>query len=107
MYKDRGIIKWAPFDALNGFRETIELYKYNKGKKAKPVLDENQLEEMDRTIKEAISDSKEIQVSYFEDGYIKDMYGFVKKVDVIYKEIIFSKTLKLDMNDVVNIAIID
>lgn len=106
MYKDRGIIKWAPFDALNGFSEAIALYKYNKGKREKPVLEYDQLEILDRTLKEAISDNKEIQVFYYQDGYIKSLFGYVKKVDEIFRLIILDNGFKLEISDVVNIEVV-
>ena len=106
MYKDRGIIKWAPFDALNGFHETIALYKYNKGKKDKPILQEDQLEILDRKLKEAINDNKEIQVSYYQDGYIKTLFGYVKKVDEIFRLVILDSGFKLEIDEVVNIEVI-
>src|SRR5690606_20325844 len=88
MYKDRGIIKWAPFDALNGFHETIEAYKYEKGKRHKPVLLEDKLEALDQSLKLAIENNSEIQIYYFYDGYINNVYGHVKKIDRNYKYLI-------------------
>src|SRR5690554_1376068 len=81
MYKDRGIIKWAPFDALVGFQNKIDEMLYERGKKEKPILCEDKLIEMDRVIMEALNEKKEVLVSYYEDGYIKNTYGFVEEVD--------------------------
>lgn len=50
MYKDRGIIKWAPFDALVGFNDLIKEMLNNKNKIEKPILNEDRLEKMDRII---------------------------------------------------------
>src|SRR5690554_6164864 len=103
MYKDRGIIKWAPFDALNGFHETIEAYKYQKGKKERPVLLEDKLNMLDKNLKEAIEKNIEIQVYYYFDGYIHYMYGYVKKIDRNYRYLILDHASKLSLDDIVDI----
>lgn len=103
MYKDRGIIKWAPFDALNGFHETIEAYKYEKGKKDRPILLEDKLNRLDELLKEAIENRVEIQIYYYFDGYIKNIYGHVKKLDRNYRYMILDNGIRLALDDIVNI----
>lgn len=102
MYKDRGIIKWAPFDALNGFHETIEAYKYEKGKKDRPILLEDQLQILDQKLKEAIDKNIEIQIYYYFDGYIKNVYGRVKRADRNFKYLLLDNGIKLSLEDVVD-----
>ena len=103
MYKDRGIIKWAPFDALNGFHETIEAYKYEKGKKDRPILLEDKLNRLDELLKEAIENILEIQIYYYYDGYIKNIYGHVKKLDRNYRYMILDNGIRLALDDIVDI----
>ena len=103
MYKDRGIIKWAPFDALNGFHEMIAAYKYEKGKMARPVLLEDKLNDLDNLLKEVILESLEIEVHYFMDGYIKHMYGYIKKIDRNNRYFILDSGYRINLEDVVDI----
>ncbi|SRR5690554_3151748 len=103
MYKDRGIIKWAPFDALNGFHETIEAYKYEKGKKEKPILLEDKLKQLDESLKIAIEQQSEIQIYYYYDGYIKNVYGFVKRVDRNFRFLLLDNGIRLVLDDIVDI----
>lgn len=84
-YVDRGIIKWAPFDGLAGFNDLYKELKYRLGKKEKPVLSEDQLYEMDINLQKAYHENSSIYLSYFQDGYIKQIYGKVTKIDHIYK----------------------
>lgn len=91
MYKDRGIIKWAPFDALIGFNSLVNEMLYKKYQKEKPFLSEDKLEELDRTIKIAITNENEIQISYYEDGYIKTVTDKIKKVD-LHKRLLYLKS---------------
>lgn len=106
MYKDRGIIKWAPFDALKGFSEAIYNYQYNKGKKAKPVILEDQLEIMDYTIKKAINNNLEVMIYYYSDGYIKNFYSYVKKVDIIKRVISFDNNVKLKIEGIIDVKLL-
>ncbi|WP_025725233.1 YolD-like family protein [Acholeplasma granularum] len=107
MYNDRGIIKWAPFDALNGFHEAISNYKYQKNKIEKPILLEDKLEQMDMILKDAVLEYKEIEIKYYEDGYIKNIFGFIRKLDIIYKNIILDNGIKILLENITNIELMD
>ena len=45
-YKDRGIVKWAPFDALIGHSAMLENMIYNLSKKQKNSLSDDEYEDM-------------------------------------------------------------
>ncbi len=85
VYVDRGIIKWAPFDGLAGFNDLYKELKYRLGKKEKPVLSEDQLYEMDMTLQRAFHERLKVYLSYFQDGYIKQTYGNITRIDPINK----------------------
>lgn len=106
MYKDRGIIKWAPFDALKGFGEAIANYQYNKGKKAKPIISEDQLEIMDYNIKKAINNNLEVMIYYYNDGYVKNFYSKINKIDIINRSIMFKNNIKLNINTIIDVKFI-
>lgn len=106
MYKDRGIIKWQPFDALTGFRDSINNMIYKNNKKEKKILLEDKLEEMDYIIKEARAYKKEVSLEYYEDGYYKIMYGFIKKVDFINKKVILNNNIDIIITNITDITIL-
>lgn len=83
MYKDRGIIKWAPFDALVGFQNKIDEMLYERGKKERPILCEDKLIEMDRVIREAIESKYEVFIEYYHEGYFKHLSGAIDRIDEI------------------------
>lgn len=95
MYKDRGIIKWHPFDALNGFSDEIKKLKYERGKTEIPLLLEDKFEELDLTLKEAFKFNLEIEIKYFVDGYIKNIFGQIKEIDVLNKKIILNNNFEV------------
>ena len=43
-YIDRGIIKWAAFDALSGYHSMLKEMQHRLGKKAKPILSDDEYE---------------------------------------------------------------
>lgn len=105
MYKDRGIIKWAPFDALAGFDAVISKMIYDKNKIDKPELTEDRLYQMDIVIKDAIRKNMELEISYFTDGYIKTIYNKILKIDIYSKTIILDSNIKLNISDIMNLEI--
>jgi len=106
MYKDRGIIKWAPFDALSGLNEMVLGLINKKGKRDKPILSEDKLNELDLILKDAIRDNNEIMIDYYLDGYIKTTYGVIKKIDEIEKLIHLNTNEKLSVNDIVDMELL-
>ncbi len=103
MYKDRGIIKWAPFDALIGFNQMIADIKYRLGKKEKPILSEDHLDLMNRHMQYALKHQIEIIINYCEDGYFYEVFGTIKQIDSIKNQIILSMNQIISLENIVNI----
>ena len=99
-YKDRGIMKWAPFDALEGHGTMLEEMIYSINKKAKVDLSEDEYEELNKTIKEAIEKNKEVSITYYNDGYTYDTFGHIKKIDEINKILILDTEEKIEFDSV-------
>lgn len=102
-YVDRGIIKWAPFDALVGYQGLLSELRHKLGKKAKPLLSDDQYEELNRKLNFAYLHQIEISVEYYHDGYSKTSYGKVKRLDFIHKQIILSTYEKINSTSILNL----
>lgn len=102
-YVDRGIIKWAPFDALVGYSSMIHELKYKMGKRSKPILSDDQYEILNQHLNFAYHHRLEVMIEYFHDGYIKETCGFIRNIDWIKKKIILSTFETLDAHDVIQI----
>ncbi len=102
-YVDRGIIKWAPFDALVGYSSILNELRYRIGKKDKPILSDDQYEELNRKLNFAFHHKIDIEIEYFYDGYIKSSYGTIKKLDFIEKRIILSTYEKIESSSIINL----
>jgi len=105
-YVDRGIIKWAPFDGLAGFNNLYKELKYRLNKREKPILSEDQLYEMNIHLTKAINQKSPIYLSYYQDGYIKQLYGKVTKIDVIHK-IIYINCMHYPLSVIVDLSLDD
>ena len=99
-YRDRGIIKWAAFDALNGFNSMLKEMKYKLGKVDKPILSEDDFEQMNQTMKQAIIEDLEVVIKFYEDGYAKSTFGKIKKLDFNNKQIILTTRERISAFDV-------
>jgi len=94
--------QFAPFAALNGFYDAIE-YKgriiYNK--KILSSDDKNILDNKINIIRNNID--REVIITYFnKDKYISKR-GYIKKIDNIYRCIIFRDRTTIHINDIIDI----
>ncbi len=103
VYRDRGIIKWSAFDALNGFNSMLKEMKRRLGKIDKPILSEDDFNDMNLKIQAAILDDLEIAITYYEGGYSKTTFGKIKQLDFNNKEIILSTKERISAFDVLTI----
>ncbi|MFW5888858.1 MAG: YolD-like family protein [Bacillota bacterium] len=105
-YVDRGIIKWAPFNALNGYNTMLKEMKLRTRKKQKPILSDDEYQTLNLNIQQAIREDLEVEIEYFANGYIKYSYGKIKKLDFIYKELILSTEEKIPAIDVLSLNLV-
>ena len=102
-YKDRGMMKYQPFDSLtNSLMMKKELQK-NKNKIAMPTLSEDQLEEIDLKIKEAYHNKDVIKISYYFSGNIIKKDVKIKLIDYVKKQIVLSDNTKIFYKQIVDV----
>ena len=106
-YHDRGIIKWAAFEALVSGDEILEKLLYNLYIINKPILSEDEYKELDQNLKEALDNDKKLIIKYYKDGYVFDSYGKIKKIDRINKSIILNTGESVKIDDIMDIKIED
>lgn len=105
-YRDRGIIKWSSFDSLCGHHALIDELKYRLNKRHKPLLSIDQYEVLNQRLKQAIAQNHGIEVSYFESGFYKFIFGTIKKIDWVKKIIVMNSLGELDASKIIEIKII-
>lgn len=104
-YIDRGIIKWEPFDALVGYQSLLKELKMKLNKVDKPVFSEDYLETLNNTLNIAYINDLYIEIFYYENGFIKNIVGQIKKLDYIYKRIILKERITIPVNLITNLEI--
>ena len=66
--KDRGMIKWQPFDSLTSSKKMVQHILQEKNKMAKPILSQEQLEEIQTKIWEGFHTQIPLRIIYFFNG---------------------------------------
>lgn len=102
-YIDRGLMKWAPFDALAGHSELIAKLKMDKLKKEKPTVDEDRLADMNIILLKAYKNKEEIKLTYFKDGAFLETYGYIDELDFLEKSIKINTGETFSVTNVINI----
>lgn len=84
---DRGMIKWEPFNSVIPSSKVINKVIKEKNKIEKPVLSEEQLKTIEQKLIDSYNSNEKISVSYFQNGYIFNEKGTIKKIDYINKKV--------------------
>ncbi|MDG0765261.1 YolD-like family protein [Bacillus halotolerans] len=96
---DEGIYdkRWEQKFILPEQRVALLNRKREVQKIEKPILDEYQLEEIARTICEAMESNSVLVISVYRDGFIEEVTGHVHYIDEV-KQRLHVKDLKGDTN---------
>lgn len=102
--------QFAPFEALNGYKEEIEeLVRYVDPKQ---VLSEDQRDELDEKLRKIILEEEQhprIKITYFEEdekkdgGKVKTVVGKLEKVDVIRGSIVLTDNNAISLRSLTDI----
>lgn len=84
--RDRGIKKWVSL-MLPEYVQSLRELEMDHLKVRKPLLDEQQYEELNRLIFEALAENKLLQFFYYSNGAIEIVTGKVSFLDDLKKQI--------------------
>jgi len=99
---DRGMIKWAPYKSLIEQEDYLLNMLYEKEKKEKPILSEDQLDDLNLKMRNLI-EGESVDIKYFKDGYIINIRTNFVKVDPYLSKIYFSD-ITLSFDDIIEIG---
>lgn len=77
-YIDRGTKKWSMAMMLPEHVELLRKLEYEDSKVQKPILDQQELEEIERTISEALNNKSLMEFTYWREGFILKKQGYVQ-----------------------------
>lgn len=86
--KDRGLLKWSTSMMLPEHNEMLKQLNLEMEKMKRPKNDEQQIEEMALTILRAEQGKYLLNISYFENGFISSLTGFVSTFKHIDRQIL-------------------
>ena len=86
---DRKMIKWQPFNSLMNPNKVINEILHEKEKIEKPVLSNDQLVILEEKICLAYESNIEINIIFYNQGYLKNKTGLIKFIDKVNHKIIF------------------
>lgn len=69
--------QFMPFDALKGLKEALRLKEYKHEKIQMGDLPEEEIEEISKILS-SLKKGDSVNVSIFDDGYIKNISGIIK-----------------------------
>jgi len=77
MIKDRGNIKWTSLMLTEHRKGLEELFKHEDDVEM-PVLDEQKIEELERTLQEAIRNNKIVEITYYNNRRHHNIRGKIQ-----------------------------
>jgi|SRR5690625_1944955 len=105
MINDRGTKKWSSImlpEHVEALKQVIAEQDY----KEKPILDDQQLVEIDLKLQMAIQNDLMIEVEYFENHDFHKVQGKLLMIDALNKRLRFDDGTELKLDDVMDVTIL-
>ncbi|AYK64085.1 YolD-like family protein [Bacillus subtilis] len=107
MLRDRGTIKWTsmmlPEHLTQLKQDLIDVSKIEK-----PSLDDQQIEEMDLLVSEALEFNKELKFKLFNNGFVENVNGRVHYINFEQQKLHVKdqndNTVYINMNDIIGVT---
>lgn len=77
----RKMIKWQPFQALPEYQNEINKIVDKQNQKKMPILSDDQLEEFNNILNEAIYYNYDVTITYFKNNNENKIKGKIKKIE--------------------------
>jgi len=107
MLRDRGTIKWTsmmlPEHLTQLKQDLIDVSKIEK-----PSLDDQQIEEMDLLVSEALEFNKELKFKLFNNGFVENVTGRVHYINFEQQKLHVKdqndNTIYVNMNNIIGVT---
>ncbi|PGC23566.1 hypothetical protein COM11_25145 [Bacillus pseudomycoides] len=84
---DRGMMRWAPFSAIKEQFEGLNEIYDKQNEIPMPIIDEQQLEEINDVVCGAMSENLEVSISYHKQKKIQLETGYIHYYDTSRNEL--------------------
>lgn len=105
MNKDRGMIKWQPFESLTPSKKVIDAILYEKSKRKKPILSLEQQQELEEKLIEAFYEQMEVTLKIYKNGHIETTTSSILEIDSIYKKITLKNKDKVLFKQIIEVVL--
>lgn len=105
MNKDRGIIKWQPFESLTPSKKVVDTILHEKSKIKKTILSLEQQQEIEEKLVEAFYEQIEVTLKIYKNGYIKTTTSSILEMDYTYKKITLKNKDKILFMQIIEIVL--
>lgn len=107
MLRDRGTIKWTsmmlPEHLTQLKQDLVDVSKIEK-----PSLDDQQIEEMDLLVSEALEFNKELKFKLFNNGFVENVTGRVHYINFEQQKLHVKdqndNTIYINMNNIIGVT---
>ena len=79
----RGMVKWAPFATLPEQFETIQNYIIDQNKIDRPILSDDQLNDLNIHLHQSLHNNRPVQLEYYQEGWLKSLSLTIKHIDMV------------------------
>lgn len=104
MINDRKKLKWQTAFFLPEHKKLLKEVENDYYKSKKPILSENQIEEIEEVLSESLANQKTINVITWKAGFFNQYTGYVTKINPLEKQIMFKSELdsliKIDFHQI-------
>ncbi|WP_339181589.1 YolD-like family protein [Bacillus sp. FSL R5-0560] len=107
MLRDRGTIKWTSM-MLSEHLTQLKQDLMDVSKIEKPSLDDQQIEEMDILVSEALEFNKELKFKLFNNGFVENVTGRVHYINFEQQKLHVKdqndNTVYINMNNIIGVT---
>src|SRR5699024_4693911 len=99
-------VKWQPFKTMPEQYERLEQYILDQNKIERPILSEDQLNELNDTLVYKMFHDQSLTVRYYKDGYIENEECIIHKVSDLEQYLyihVEDELRKISLMDIVDI----
>jgi hypothetical protein len=82
----RKMVKWAPFVSLKEQTIYLNKLKQERLKVERPILSEDEMNAINDIL--VNYDGRELLITYYDKGYVKEIRSTIRKIDSIYKKVV-------------------
>lgn len=100
--RDRGMVKWASYKSLPEQEDYLEMMEKEKDKTDAPILSEEELEELDRTLS-SLKKGDRIVLDYYQNGYESFAEGQFHFLDIVHKAVRLLDNTSIPVDEIVGI----